>query len=293
MNKPIVVGTVGFIGVRGGLAYPQFRTASRLLVECDGPNALTGVEEVHRANDGWGDADFDRIFRWMTPTPRVVIHEMPKPGQPVADPPISPAHNRNRQIVDSCNLLVACPPVEVEELRSRTWVAVRYARRVGKMVIIILPDGTMEVGGREYYMTPVSNGRQSVSVFLCHDPRPSGYGGLRVTPVLLETLPHSNRLGPDGTATARPLLGRSTQGPLRYREFPSRKALLRAGFVPAGRYRVCDTWDDYHNPWLAQNEGSILDTGAGQSLGSTDPNGAVEAILRDSADADAVAGLGR
>jgi hypothetical protein len=104
--------------------------------------------------------------------------------------------------------------------------------------------------------------------------------------VRLETLPHASQFGHDGPATARPLLGRSIHCPLRYREFPSRKALLSAGFVAVEHYRVCDTWDDYLNPWLtSRGAQSILDTGDSNGFGSTDPNGALEAILRDPAPA--------
>jgi hypothetical protein len=46
---------------------------------------------------------------------------------------------RNCDIVDSCEVLIACPKSEKEELRSGTWATVRYARRVGKMVVILNP----------------------------------------------------------------------------------------------------------------------------------------------------------
>jgi hypothetical protein len=281
MSKPIEVRTVGMIGVRGGLAYAQFQAVCRALVERQGPDALTGIEVVCRANDGWGDADFDRIVRWMTPVPTLVVPDAAKPS---ADRPTISPHDRNRAIVDASDLLIACPPVAVEEPRSRTWVAIRYARRVGKMVMIVYPDGTVDAGGRNYFMLAHRNGNQMVSVFVCHDPRLAGHVGLDAIPVRLETLPHASRFGHDGPATARPLLGRSIRCPLRYREFPSRKALLKAGFVPVEQYRVCDTWDDYLNPWLTVSESqSILDTGDGNAYGSTDPNGVLEAILREPA----------
>ncbi len=45
---------------------------------------------------------------------------------------------RNRDIVDACDLLIAAPSGP-EKLRSGTWSTVRYARKVGKPVHILLP----------------------------------------------------------------------------------------------------------------------------------------------------------
>lgn len=47
---------------------------------------------------------------------------------------------RNRDIVDQTDILVACPKGP-EERRSGTWSTVRYAKKVGRRVIIIMPDG--------------------------------------------------------------------------------------------------------------------------------------------------------
>lgn len=47
--------------------------------------------------------------------------------------------DRNRDIARACDLLVACPRTGHEELRSGTWATVRYARAMGKPVIIVEP----------------------------------------------------------------------------------------------------------------------------------------------------------
>jgi hypothetical protein len=49
---------------------------------------------------------------------------------------------RNRNIVDACDVLTACP-AGPEELRSGTWAAVRYARKLHKPLVIVWPDGSM------------------------------------------------------------------------------------------------------------------------------------------------------
>lgn len=51
---------------------------------------------------------------------------------------------RNRDIVDWCEELVAAPAEMQEIVKSGTWATVRYGRKLGRMVTIVYPDGTME-----------------------------------------------------------------------------------------------------------------------------------------------------
>ena len=57
--------------------------------------------------------------------------------------PPRPYLQRNRDIVDACELLLATPNSD-ERLRSGTWATVRYAVKVGKPVLICYPDGRVE-----------------------------------------------------------------------------------------------------------------------------------------------------
>jgi hypothetical protein len=47
--------------------------------------------------------------------------------------------DRNHDIVDETDILIACPATKEEELRSGTWATVRYARKQGKPVVILEP----------------------------------------------------------------------------------------------------------------------------------------------------------
>lgn len=47
---------------------------------------------------------------------------------------------RNRDIVDSCHILIACPRSHIEEQCSGTWATVRYARKIGRSINIIYPE---------------------------------------------------------------------------------------------------------------------------------------------------------
>lgn len=55
-----------------------------------------------------------------------------------------PFLDRNRDIVDTSDILIVCPRTMSEELRSGTWATVRYAQKVGKPIIIVWPDGSVQ-----------------------------------------------------------------------------------------------------------------------------------------------------
>lgn len=49
---------------------------------------------------------------------------------------------RNRDIVNDTDLLLGFPNGYTNVLRSGTWSTIRYAKKVGKHVIIVYPDGS-------------------------------------------------------------------------------------------------------------------------------------------------------
>lgn len=55
-----------------------------------------------------------------------------------------PYLERNRDIVDETDVLLAMPQTAEETIRSGTWSTVRYARKAGKKIYIINPDGTVK-----------------------------------------------------------------------------------------------------------------------------------------------------
>lgn len=54
-----------------------------------------------------------------------------------------PYLERNREIVRGCSHLLAIPAGDREVARSGTWATIRAARRLGKPVTIVYPDGTL------------------------------------------------------------------------------------------------------------------------------------------------------
>lgn len=58
--------------------------------------------------------------------------------------PEKPYLARNRDIVDATIALIAAPQLSDEQSRGGTWSTVRYARKRGKPVVIIHPDGIIK-----------------------------------------------------------------------------------------------------------------------------------------------------
>lgn len=67
-----------------------------------------------------------------------------KNGVIVSEP--KPPLERNHDIVDDGQCLIATPKNMVEELRSGTWATIRYARKQNKAIYIIWPNGTIDIG---------------------------------------------------------------------------------------------------------------------------------------------------
>lgn len=125
---------VGFTGTRRGMTEAQKHTVTDL---------LRGADWLDHGDCVGSDVDAHEIARGLGI--QVCIH-----------PPISErfrAHCvgdfvhipldyiwRNRRIVMDTWWLIATPE-RPEERRSGTWSTVRYARRIGRRVVVVMPDG--------------------------------------------------------------------------------------------------------------------------------------------------------
>lgn len=56
-----------------------------------------------------------------------------------------PYLERNKDIVDSSEILIACPNSDQEKLRSGTWATIRYAREKKRVIYIIFPTGRISI----------------------------------------------------------------------------------------------------------------------------------------------------
>jgi hypothetical protein len=138
---------IGFTGTRHGLAPPQEDALRSLLKRIEPAivayhhGAAIGADEEF-ARDVFGIRQFryapiiahpctltDQVSQWAL-----------KYSDEVRDP--LPPLERNRNIVAACDLLIGCPAGQQEEQRSGTWATIRAARKAGKQIVILWPDGT-------------------------------------------------------------------------------------------------------------------------------------------------------
>ena len=135
---------IGFTGTQKGMTKAQEYTLSAILWTASEDR---GITEFDHGDCVGADALAHNMVVNMGLDDRIIIH-----------PPIQDskrAHKfsmrileaksyleRNHDIVDACDVLLACPSSIAEQRRSGTWATIRYAKKVGKSYMIIYPDGT-------------------------------------------------------------------------------------------------------------------------------------------------------
>jgi hypothetical protein len=135
---------IGFTGTRNGMTELQRLAVTVMLASC---RNLPGQHEFHHGNCVGADADAAVIAK--ASGLRVVAHPCDITGMQadtVADETRSPKRplDRNHDIVDETDILIAIPATRHEVLRSGTWATVRYWRRHARHHLrCVLPDGTL------------------------------------------------------------------------------------------------------------------------------------------------------
>lgn len=130
---------VGITATRDGLTPEQAHALAGLLAGWD-------VAELHHGDCVGGDAEADAIAAALG-IPRVA-HPPDNSGlraytaAEVVLPP-EPYKARNRAIVLATCPLVGLPASPVEQRYGGTWGTVRYARGLGRPLLIVAPDGTI------------------------------------------------------------------------------------------------------------------------------------------------------
>lgn len=131
---------VGFTGTRRGMTAAQLTAVAGLL------DTLKPVA-AHHGDCLGADADFHRLC--VSRQIPVVIHPPANAGwrafchgHLVKVLPAKDYLERNRDIVAAGDVLIATP-AGPEMLRSGTWSTVRYAKKNGRPVFLVLPDGNV------------------------------------------------------------------------------------------------------------------------------------------------------
>lgn len=133
---------MGFTGTRQNLTKQQ--------IEClVCVTQFYSPSELHHGDCVGGDATIHDVVREHVEECKVVIHPPEydryrayKEGDEVRN--TLPYLTRNKNIVDESDMMVATPEQKQEKLRSGTWSTIRYAKKKGKFIVIIFPDGTWE-----------------------------------------------------------------------------------------------------------------------------------------------------
>ncbi len=132
---------LGFTGTQGGMTDEQ-KFAVEKLVKFIKP------AEVHHGDCIGADADFHDIATGLGIL--VVIHPPEDPKKRAfcqADEFVHPRPylERNKDIVESSQIMIATPIGFLEEKRSGTWSTIRYARKMKCPVFVVFPNGNVEV----------------------------------------------------------------------------------------------------------------------------------------------------
>lgn len=132
----------GFTGTRRGMTANQRESLARILT-ADRPT------EFHHGQCVGADAEA-HAAALAAGVPLIVVHPATDPSLLASDLPADPGGRvvylpprrdlaRNKQIVRAVDRLLAAPAQAEEEIRSGTWFTVRYARRRGVEVVLLLP----------------------------------------------------------------------------------------------------------------------------------------------------------
>ncbi len=128
--------TIGFTGSRKGVNKSQIEEITKLLKE-------KKATHLHHGDCVGADTKFHNIGEDLNLS--VSIHPPDKAGlrshcKPIGEGALYEERSfikRNHDIVDACDILIGCPETDLEKVRSGTWATIRYARKIGKEVIIV------------------------------------------------------------------------------------------------------------------------------------------------------------
>lgn len=144
---------IGFTGTRSGVTDGQKAAFGNWLYErCFyGP---TPLKEFHHGCCVGADAFAVLVVNEESPfpQPKIVAHAANVDSSlidgdamgwsQVIHKPLPPLE-RNRNIVNAVDVMLACPAGMEEEQRSGTWATIRFARKQKKHLFIFWPDGTV------------------------------------------------------------------------------------------------------------------------------------------------------
>ena len=134
---------VGFTGTQQGMSQSQKKAFVEFL------NSIK-MKEFHHGDCIGADSDaHNLVVQNMSVIVEIHVHPPIKNNKRAFNCgkvlyPAMDYLSRNREIVDLTDILIATPKGFVMENRSGTWYTVRYAGKVGRRILIIFPDGSLQ-----------------------------------------------------------------------------------------------------------------------------------------------------
>jgi len=130
---------VGFTGTQKGMTTLQYSMVTKILTMYEDQ-----IEEIHHGDCIGADKDFHDIATMVGI--KSVLHPPKNESKRAfctADITLQSKEylDRNHDIVDDTDLLIATPDGMVNVLRSGTWATIRYSKGKRNKTIIIYPDG--------------------------------------------------------------------------------------------------------------------------------------------------------
>ena len=130
---------IGMTGSRTGITESAKKEFLKLLKKYT-------ISEAHHGDCIGADKMFHDIIREHDKDIKLVIHPpSDKKCRAFCDGDIIEKEKtylvRNKDIVNSSDIMFAFPPSEIELLRSGTWSTIRYCRIIKKTLLIIYPEG--------------------------------------------------------------------------------------------------------------------------------------------------------
>lgn len=133
---------IGFTGTRAGMTNSQKEYIATLLkginpLALHHGDCIGADEEVHAIAQSLGIA--------IVVHPPLDTHQQAFVRGPVIETKEPKEYlQRNQDIVDDTDYLLACPKENFMVTRSGTWYTVRYAKKVGRVTTLILPSGIIK-----------------------------------------------------------------------------------------------------------------------------------------------------
>lgn len=133
---------VGFFGTRYGTTSVQFNVLQELISKLD-------MTEFHHTDYVGADAQAHDLVRSVFPKVRIYTHPQNSfsyrafcRGDVIRQG--SPFLVRNRVLIKSVDTIVIVPSTMQADWRSSVWIAARKANALHRLVIMVLPDGTIQ-----------------------------------------------------------------------------------------------------------------------------------------------------